>query len=570
VKKTPPASSSFSSLSPSSSSASRRSFLQRTAGATAALSVADWLGFFRRHGVPGSPKDWGIAAARAQEANDDRYLVYWFVEGGWDSYSMFSPVDTRNDSALSIPAGTLHPSPEWSDQFYRPQGFGSGDRGLSSTASGIRHGYLAAPGRALFPDMFVLSSLRGNTFHSGGRFDMHYGNYNRSLPASRNADERTVLQAFAEAKGASFLLPHVSWHRWLSDGELDLGQYPEGTGYYEKLGPAYAHTTYGRTPRDLKARLAAVGDVATQQRRGVLRDFTDNLGARFLRGRDGQSVRAFSSALQIHRTLQDRGGAFDLSSLFDDPALRDQFGVQPGDDATTATSVNGNPARSKESPHIRVQAMMAYELMRSRISCALWLETRDVRLFDGHRSRRSVLDNDSNSDQLRLVHDEIWSPLQAFVARLKSTPAPGTTDGSTLWDRTTIVLCSEMGRTIQGDVRTIVDDPAKTVDQRYQEVLDQDVCQHWPVSSAAFLGGNVRGGQQAGGVGNQTLDHIPVRADGTLDPAFDPVTGLRNGTQSGFVPDAGHVYSTALHLAGVDPAGRGRNDRPPLRFIARS
>ena len=31
------------------------------------------------------------------------------------------------------------------------------------------------------------------------------------------------------------------------------------------------------------------------------------------------------------------------ASSHDDPALRDHFGVQPGDDATTATSVNGNP-----------------------------------------------------------------------------------------------------------------------------------------------------------------------------------------------------------------------------------
>jgi hypothetical protein len=568
-KKTPPSSSSSLASLPSSLPSSRRSFLQRSAGATAALSVADWLGFFRRHGVPGTSKDWGIAAARAQEANDDRYLVYWFVEGGWDSYSMFSPVDTRNDAGLSIPANTLNPNPAWSEQFYRPRGFGSGERDLSSSATGIRHGFLAAPGRALFPDMFVLSSLRGNTFHSGGRFELHYGSYNRSLQAFRNDDERTVLQAFAEAKGASFLLPHVSWHRWLSDGELDLGQYPDGTGYYEKLGPAYAHTTYGRTPRDLKARLAAIGDVATQQRRRVLRDFTDELGARFLRGRDGQSVRAFSSALEIHRSLADRGGALDLSSLFDDPALRAHFGVQPGDDTTTATSVNGNPARSKESPHIRVQAMMAYELMRARASCALWLETRDVRLFDGHRSRRNVLDSDGNSDQLDLVRTEIWQPLAAFVDKLKTTPAPETVDGSSLWDRTTIVLCSEMGRTIQGDVRTIVNDAAKTVDQRYQEILDQDVCQHWHVSSCAFLGGNVRGGQQVGGVGNQTLDHIPIRNDGSLDPAFDPVTGLANGAQTGFVPDAGHVYATALYTAGVDPTGRGRNNRPPLRFVAR-
>jgi hypothetical protein len=419
--------------------------------------------------------------------------------------------------------------------------------------------------------MFVLSSLKGNTFHSGGRLDLHYGTYRRQLAGRREADERSVLQAFAEAKGASFLLPHISWHRWLSDGELDLGQFPEGTGYAEQLGPAYAHTIYARTPRDLKSRLAAVGNIATQQRRRIVSRYTDDLHERFRRGRDGQSVRAFSAALDIHKNLSDRSASFDLENLFEDEALRDHFGVQVGDDATTATSVNGNPARSKESPHVRVQAMMAYELMRAKVSCAVWIESRDVRRFDSHLGRRTVLTRDGNSDQLALVREEIWAPLIAFVDKLKSTPMPGTTDGTTMYDRTTIVLCSEMGRTIQGDVRTIVADASKTVSQRYQEILDQDVCQHWHVSSAAFLGGSVRGGVQAGGVGSQTLDIIPIRADGSLDPAFDPATGLlRQGqTQSGFLPDAGHLYATALHLAGVDPTGRGRNDKAPLRFIAR-
>jgi hypothetical protein len=551
----------------------RRRFLRDAAVATGAISVADWLGFFREHGVPGTSSDWGFAKARAQseEPEQDRYLVYWFAEGGWDSYSMFSPVDTPNHAGLDIPVDTLEPTPAWSDQIYRPPGFGSGDRGLSSTTNGIRHGFLARDGAPLFNDMFVLSSLKGNTFHSGGRLDLHYGTYRRQLAGRREADERSVLQAFAEAKGASFLLPHISWHRWLSDGELDLGQFPEGTGYAEQLGPAYAHTIYARTPRDLKSRLAAVGNIATQQRRRIVSRYTDDLHERFRRGRDGQSVRAFSAALDIHKNLSDRSASFDLENLFEDEALRDHFGVQVGDDATTATSVNGNPARSKESPHVRVQAMMAYELMRAKVSCAVWIESRDVRRFDSHLGRRTVLTRDGNSDQLALVREEIWAPLIAFVDKLKSTPMPGTTDGTTMYDRTTIVLCSEMGRTIQGDVRTIVADASKTVSQRYQEILDQDVCQHWHVSSAAFLGGSVRGGVQAGGVGSQTLDIIPIRADGSLDPAFDPATGLlRQGqTQSGFLPDAGHLYATALHLAGVDPTGRGRNDKAPLRFIAR-
>jgi hypothetical protein len=79
--------------------------LQDTALATGAISVADWLGFFRDQGVPGTSSDWGFAKARAQseEPEQDRYLVYWFAEGGWDSYSMLSPVDTPNHSGLDIP-----------------------------------------------------------------------------------------------------------------------------------------------------------------------------------------------------------------------------------------------------------------------------------------------------------------------------------------------------------------------------------------------------------------------------------------------------------------------------------
>jgi hypothetical protein len=560
-------------------SLNRRSFLQNAAAATAAVSVAEWLDLFRTRGVPGTSSDWGFAKARAGDEGqaggptEDRYLVYWYVEGGWDSYSMLSPVDTPNNSALSIPANTLNPTPSWSDHRYRPRDFGGATRPAVQVSSGIKHGYLAADGADLLADAFVLSSLKGNTFHSGGRFDLHYGNYNRNLADRREDDERSVMQAFAEAKGSSFLLPHISWHRWLADGELDLGQFPEGHGYAEQLGPAYAHTIYGRTPRDLKARLAAVGDVSKQVRRRVVRDYSERLHEKFLRGRDsGQSVKAFASALEIHRSLSDRQGNFDLRTLFDDEALKAHFGLRDGDEFTTATSVNGNPARSKESPHIRAQAMMAYELMRAKVSCALWLESRDVRLFDSHKSRSGVLNDDSNSDQANLVRDEIWSPLRAFIQQLKATAMPGTSDGTTMYDRTTIVLCSEMGRSIQGDVSTIVADASRTVEARYQDVLDQDVCQHWHVSSAAFFGGSVRPATQAGGVGNQTLDIIPITSSGDFDPAFDAVTGLqRQGqTQTGFIPDAGHLYATALQLAGVDPVGKGRNNRPPLTFVQRS
>jgi hypothetical protein len=138
----------------------------------------------------------------------------------------------------------------------------------------------------------------------------------------------------------------------------------------------------------------------------------------------------------------------------------------------------------------------------------------------------------------------------------------------TLWDQTTIVVASEMGRTIRGDVQSILDSGAAPA-QQFQEIMSQDVCQHWDVSSAFFLGGNVDGGKQFGGVGSLTYDPVPILPDGSFDPAYDAVTGLGSGGQ-GFVPDAGHIYSTALYLSGVDPTGKGRNDRPPLTFIQRS
>lgn len=549
---------------------------RRTFVAGAALSVVDWLGFFRRHGVPGTPRDWRMAQARAASpASPDgpSFLVYWFLEGGWDSYSMFGPVDTVNDAGISVPAGTLDPTPAWSAQFYRPKGYPSAAVPPSSVTGGIRAGFLAQPGAALLPDLCVVSSHHGSTFHSGSRFDYHYGTYARALTAPRMPDERTVLQAFAEAKGASLLMPHVSWHRWLADGELAASNYPEGTGYYEKLGPAYAHTTYGLTPSAMRQRLLSVGDVSHQQRRAAMRRYTDDLYANFLSGRDGQSVRAFASALEIHRTLTSGGVTVDPRALFSEPALLAEFGIGAAVEMeqTTATSVNGNPARSKNSPSVRTQALMAYDLMRAGLSCAFWIESRDVRRFDTHAARRGVLAADGTPNQLAMMKEDLWEPLAAFVARLKATPCPGLPTAS-LWDRTTIVLASEMGRTISGDVGTVLSGTG-TPDEKYNLILEQDVCQHWYTSSVAFLGGRVRGGTQWGAVGAQTLDSIPILPTGELDPAYDPATGVLRPGQApsgqAFVSGAGHVYATALSLAGVDPAGKGRNTSPAMAFVAK-
>lgn len=549
----------------------RRTFLGAAAGTT--LGVLDWLSFFRRFGVPGTSKSLGFAEAAAAEA-EPRFLIYWFQEGGWDSYSMFSPVDTPNHSALTIPAGTLAPSPAWSQQFYRPRGYGpmlgSAVAPRTHAATGITYGYLADDGVDLLPDLAIVSSHAGNTFHSGGRWECHYGKYANytAMTAQRRPTERTVLQAFCEAMGSGFALPHVSWHRWLSDGELEEANYPEGTGYYEKLGPAFAHTIYGRTPTEMRNRLALLGNVTSAAKNARIRAYADDLHGTFLRDKTGETARAFSSAVNIYKQLTSSSGVVvNPQTLFTDPTLRAEFNVMPADEATTSTSVNGNPARSKDSPNVNVQAMMTYELMTRGLSVGFWLENRQIRGYDTHQDRRSIMAARGQQDQKAMLQRDLWTPLKTLVRKLKATPFG--TSGKSYWDLTTIVLCSEMGRTIQGDVAAILasSDPDAT---KYTKVMEQDCCQHWRVNSVAFLGGTVRGGRQYGRVGTSSLEGIPIRpTDGSLDPAYDPMTGVLRGTKdpNSVVTNAGHVYATALDLAGVNPAGKGLNVAPPLPFI---
>ena len=548
----------------------RRSFL---AGAAAGgvISTLDWLGWFRSFGVPGTAKELGLASAHAQAAADPKFLIYWFQEGGWDSYSMFSPLVTANDAAtLAYTAGQLNPNPAWSNQYYRPKMYGQDAAHYTAKVTGnIQHGYLANDGLELMNDLAVVSSHGGNTFHSGGRFDYHYGKYQVSMSAQRAANERTVMQAFCEAYGANLPLSNISWHRWLSDGELTELNYPEGTGYYEKLGPAYAHTTYGKTPADMRNRLSSLTGVTAGARQARIRLFVDDLHTNFVKDKNAESVKAFDSAVKIHKQLTGGTGVvINPATMFTDPTLRAQFGVTPADEQTTATSVNGNPARSKDAPSTNVQAMMTYEMMSKGLSCGFWLESRQIRGFDSHRDRVSILNNKGQTDQLAIMKSNLWTPLKALVARLKATPYG--TAGKTYWDLTTIVLASEMGRTIQGDVSSILasadGDPTK-----FTNIMEQDCCQHWKVSSAAFLGGNVQGNRQWGKVGSSSLEGIPMLPDGNLDPAFDQNTGiLKNGmtkNPASYVSDAGNVYATALELTGLNPAGKGKNTKPPMSFI---
>ncbi|WP_157232228.1 DUF1501 domain-containing protein [Hyalangium minutum] len=553
----------------------RRQFLAGAMAGTA-ISTLDWLRFFRSFGVPGTKKELGIAEAAAAElAAEPRFLIYWFQEGGWDGYSMFNPVHTPNDATRSIPAGTLRPAPTWSQHKYRPKSYGTSPLNPPRTSGGIQYGYLAEDGVPLFPNMAVVSSHNGNTFHSGGRWEYHYGRYSASLSAYRQPVERTVMQAFCEAYGNGYLLPHLSWHRWLSDGELSIPSYPEGTGYYEKLGPVHAHTLYGKTPADMRNRLMSLGSVSQGQRNARIRQFTDNLQSNFLAEKNGESVRAFSSALTIHRALTGGTGVtINPQTMFTDATLRAEFGVAAADETTESASINGNPARSKETPNTNVQALMAYEMMTKGLSIGFFIENRGLRLFDSHRDRRSIMSNLGQTDQAATMRRNLWNPLKALVTRLKNTQYG--TSGKSYFDYTTIVLASEMGRTISGDVEAILANAGLTDTQKYDEIMAQDCCQHWRVNSVAFLGGTVKGNSQFGRVGSVSLEGIPMMPDGTLDPAYDPDTGLlisgRTKNPNSYISDPGHVYSTALHLSGLDPAalraaGKGKNDRPAMTFV---
>lgn len=549
----------------------RRDFLGLALGS--ALSTVDFLKYFRAHGVPGTKKELGVMEAAAATAAAPHYLIYWFCEGGWDGYSMFNPLDTSNDGTRVIPAGTLRPNPSWSAQTYRPRGWGTAPQNQPRIQGNISYGYLAQQGLPLFNDLSVVSSHQGSVFHSGSRWEYHYGKYGGDVPLSavRQPDERTVMQAFCEAYGQSYLLPHVSWHRWLADGELSLSNFPEGTGYYEKLGPAWANTVYGLTPEGMRQRLTAIQALSSSLRGARVRAFVDNLHQSFIKDKNSESVKAFASAVAIYKSQVGGAPGLAPSNMFNNSTLLSDFKVSAQDLQTTSVVIDGNPARSKESPSANVQAMMTYELMTKGLSCGFFIESRDIRGFDSHRGRSSVFSNQGQTDQAYAINGSLWSPLNVLVSKLKNAVHPVT--GQSYFNHTTIVLCSEMGRMVGADAASILASTASDSD-KYVQIMDQDVCQHWYVSSCAFLGGNIKGNTQFGRVGTATMTYIPMMPDGTLDPAFNPVTGVlipgRTASPSSFVSDAGHVYATALYAAGLNPTGRGRNVRPPMKFLTKS
>jgi hypothetical protein len=320
----------------------------------------------------------------------------------------------------------------------------------------------------------------------------------------------------------------------------------------------------------MRARLSSLTSVTSGARSQRIRAFVDNLNSNFLAGKQGESIAAFDSAVKVYKQLTGGNGVtVNPTTLFTGQALRAEFGVTSADEVTNSASVNGNPARSKDTPNTNVQALMTYELMTKGLAIGFWLENRTIRGFDSHRDRRSIMSGAGQTDQKANLKTNLWVPLKALVNKLKTTQYG--TSGKTYWDYTTIVLASEMGRTIQGDVASLLAtaDPDAVKDGK---ILDQDCCQHWRVNSVAFMGGTVKGNVQYGRVGTSTLEGIPLMPDGSLDPAFDPITGVLRGTksaQSG-ITDSGHVYSTALSLSGIDPAGKGLNVRPALGYIKKT
>lgn len=552
---------------PSPMPSTRRRFLKGLSVTAAGLTCADFLSYFKTYGLPSESKVDGLAADASQAHDDPRFLIYWFLEGGWCGYDMFNPVMTDNNVVQRLD--------RISDERYRVLRWGEEQYGIKKHGN-IRYGYLSEKGTDLFKDMAVLSSMHTGTGHSRDRLKVHMGDYRFRQTDEREEDERSVMQAFAEVYGQSYVLPSLSWHWWLSDGELNEVQYTGRRGYYHALGPAHAHTIYAGTPAKLKQLLLRMRQDAGDAVSREIQTFLEDAHNGFLKDENISAVKSYHSARNIYLKMAERGQRLDesvLSRLFAERSLKEEFGIRPEDELITYRSVNGNKARSKFSPAANVQAMMSYEMMRAGLSCGFFIESRDVRRFDSHNSRKNLWKNNGdtpvgNKDQTDMMAQDLWDPLHVLVHRLKTTEYKES--GRSLFDCANIVINSEFGRSIHGNVDGILE-MSIPEEEKNQKIGGQDISAHWKVTSCAFLGSNVRGDSQFGTVGEQTLHAVPILPDGSLDPHYDPVTGkLREGQQQhpeSFIPNHGDVYATALRLSGIDPNGKGRNERPPMDFI---
>ena len=550
----------------------RRNFLSNSARAAGALAATDFFSYFLSGGRGSlNPALAGAVQDHAKEADEPRFLIYWFMEGAWMSYDMFGPVmPGRNDSGF----GDLPRNPDdWgviSEHVYRTKDLGPEDFRRHGE---IFHGPLAEDGKELFGEMAILSSALTGSGHTRDRFKAHYGHYRVDMKAPREPHERTVLQAFCEQAGRSYLLPNLNWHRWLSDGELDIAAYPEGTGIYHALGPSWAHIIYPQTPKYTRNVIDQTLKMRNDERNHAVQRFLEQSRRGLLSDRNSPELRSFASALDVYkRLIEGTPETVDTSKLFLDRTLREEFGVTPADEEVHFELINQTLPRSKYTPNINVQAMMMFEMMTHGLSCAGWLENRLVRGFDHHWSRSKILSGHP-FDQREMIRRELWTPLKTFVRKLKETEYGNS--GNSFYDYTTIVLSSEFGRTVGGDIGSILEMTDLSDEDKREQILSQDISAHNPVNSCAFLGPRVRGGMQFGWVGQKTMQPIPIHSKtGDIDPRYDKdgnfLAGYNEPSPSFIIPNHGHIYSTALKLAGVDPTAAGKNDSPHLPFVLAS
>src|SRR5579871_3914641 len=275
---------------------SRRDFFRKTATTAAAIGAMDFLSYFTRFGAPYGSQAMAMGRDKAREADNPHFLIYWYIEGGWESYDMFSPVVTPNNVTHRLPPEHM------SDETYRVLHFGEPDYGIYKQGN-IRYGYLAEHGKNLFPDMAVLSSMDTGEFHSGERLNVHMGSYKYSLQADRQDDERSVMQAFAEAYGQPYVLPNLSWHYWLSDGELNEQQYTGRKGYYGNLGPTWAHTTYAGTPANLRSFLLRMQATSSDPVNRQIESFLSNMQPHGTKDSDVEVIKSYDSACEIYANL---------------------------------------------------------------------------------------------------------------------------------------------------------------------------------------------------------------------------------------------------------------------------
>ncbi len=543
----------------------RRSFLTGSAG----IAAADCLAYLTSGGAQSLSSSMAAAAEdHRKESEAPNFLIYWFIEGGWMSYDMFSPVlPVRNDAKF----GEMPRDPKAWDAFaqhmYRvkdlkPEEFRRHGQ--------VFYGPLAEDGKDMFNEMAIVSSMKTGGAHSTERWRLHYGQYKTDLKARREPHERTVLQAFCEATGRSYLLPNLNWHRWLSDGELDISQYPEGTGIYHALGPVWAHSIYPQTPKYFRHLIGQTLAMRSDERNKSVQRFLAQPRHQALADKNSPVLQSFASALDVYNRLLEGGQrGLEPSRLFNDAKLREEFRVSAEDEEIHFQAINGSQARSKNTPNINVQAMMLYEMLTKGLSCTGWLENRLVRGFDHHQSRESLGSN-FPFDQRQMMRDELWTPLRTLVGKLKSTEYK--TTGKSYWDYTTIVITSEFGRMVNGDIAKILANSSLSDEDKRKQILSQDIVAHNPVTSCAFMGPRVRGGVQFGMAGQKTMQPIPIHAKtGEMDPRFDADGNLKAGyteASPGFVvANHGHTYATALKLAGVSPQGVGRNEETFLPFV---